>query len=265
MKFSARSLVGAAVVAPFAAALAVAVVPASAAPGPSTALLYDTAAAAHPVTRTLPRTVVQSGGRTAEAATGTADGALRAAPGTSRLRSGEARCTGECLRARRASGTGGLPVPAAAANGAVKKLGDTIGGAGLGQLAGGRPALPAGRRAGAPVSMALPAAPADLPSVPSALAPARPGATPALGAVLFPSRRRQAVPAPSDDVLGRANGTVNKVGAGLDQAEGDVGHVVDVLTATDRSARSAGGPPAPGPLSMPDAAALGLPGLPAIG
>ncbi|MFB4305184.1 hypothetical protein [Actinomadura sp. GTD37] len=318
MKFSASSLVGAAVVAPFAAALAVAAVPASAAPadadaapGPSTALLYDAAAAANPAVRTLPEPVVRTGGRTAEAATGAADGALRAMPGASGLRRGTDHCTlnpgkavnshagtslpetpldaagqkplgglpkGACLDATRAgardrtSGTDALAGPVGTAGRALSNVGGAVRGSTIGQIANAPSALPAGRRAAMPVSMALPDAlpgglPVDLPNVPAALAAAQPGGLP-VGAVLFPPRERRAgsgTPVPSDEVLGQANGAVNKAGASIDQTEDGVGQVVDVLKTRDRGARRADGPLSNGPLSMPDASALGLPALPGIG
>ncbi len=113
MNRSARSLLGAAAVAPFAAVLAVAAAPANAAPGPSTALLYDTAAAAYPATRTLPDPVVQTGGQTAEKVTGTVDGVLRAAPGTSRH--GAARCKlnpGKTVNSETGVGMPETPLPA---------------------------------------------------------------------------------------------------------------------------------------------------------
>ncbi|NVI87200.1 hypothetical protein [Actinomadura sp. BRA 177] len=300
MNRSARSLLGAAAVAPFAAVLAVAAAPANAAPGPSTALLYDTAAAAYPATRTLPDPVVQTGGQTAEKVTGTVDGVLRAAPGTSRH--GAARCKlnpgktvnsetgagmpetplpavgqtplgglpkGDCLGTRRAGARGAdaLPAPDRAAKPLLKdvrKAGDTVRNSKVGQVTGMRPAFPAGRRAGMPVSMALPA---DLPSVPGALRSAQSGGLPS---VLFPVAGRRATPVPSDDVVGQANDTVNKAGKGLDRTEQGVGNVVDVLKAKDPAARPAdgplpGGPLSDGPLSMPDATALGLPALPGIG
>ena len=109
-----------------------------------------------------------------------------------------------------------------------------------------------------PVSMALPAA--DEPGLASALGSARPGGLP-VGGVLFPVRDRRAAPGPSDDVLGQANGIVNQAGGSLDQTEQGVGRVVNVLKAKERRRTR----PADGPLSMPDASALGLPPLPGIG
>jgi hypothetical protein len=241
MNRSARSLLGVAAVAPFAAVLAVAAAPANAAPGPSTALLYDTAAAAYPATRTLPDPVVQTGGQTAEKITGTGDGVLRAAPG--------ARRAG-------ARGTDALPAPDGAAGTLLKdvrKAGDTVRNSKIGRFTGMRPAFSAGRRADMPVSMALPADAAGT------LGSAWPGGLP-VGSVLFPVGDRHATPVPSDDVVGQANGAVNEAGEGLGRTEQGVGNVVDVLKAKDPAAR-----PADGPLSMPDATALGLPRLPGIG
>ncbi|WP_396453953.1 hypothetical protein, partial [Actinomadura sp.] len=282
MNRSVRGLLGAAALVPLAAAVAAVPAPADAAPGPATALLYDTAGTAYPALRALPDPVVQTGGQTAETATGAVDGVLRAAPGTSRVRSQAARCAlnpgrtvdietgarlpetrlpsigktplgglpeGDCLGARRAAGgTVPLPVPPGAAGKAGGKLLKGAGKVGgeIGEVAGMRPALPAGRRANMPVSMALPAGP---PSAPAALGAARPGGPPA-GSVLFPLRDRRATPVPSDDVLGQANGAVNDAGAGLDRTEQGVGQVVDVLKARkDPAARPADGPLSAGPLS----------------
>ncbi|GAA1878618.1 hypothetical protein [Actinomadura bangladeshensis] len=316
MNRTARSLLGAAVLAPLAAALAVASAPANAAlgaaaradaaPGPSTALLYDTAAAAYPVTRRLPDPVLQSTGRTAETVTGTVDRTLGVAPATSGLRAGTARCKlnpGKTLNNETAAGLPEAPVPgvgAAALDGLPKgdclgRRGDVLrksalpvpggatgallrgagqvagalGGGEIGRLAGAAPALPAARRAGMPVSTALPAAapaavPADLPSVPSALGFAQPGDLP-VSSMLFPARDRRATPLPSDDVLGQANDTVNTAGANLDRTEEGVGEVVDVLKAKDPAARPADGLLSDGPLSMPDVSSLALPALPGSG
>ncbi|NKZ08081.1 hypothetical protein [Actinomadura latina] len=247
MNRSARVLLGVAALAPL-AALAVAAAPANAAPGPSTAFLYDTAAAAYPVTRTLPDPVVRTGGQTAETVTGAVDGVLRAAPGTSRVRPGADRCKlnpGRTVNSKTGAGLPETPLPA---------VGRTpLGGLAKGDCLGAR-------RADMPVSMALPA---DLPAVPPVLGSAQPGGLP-VGSGLFPAGARHATPVPSDDVLGKANGTVNKAGANLDQPEQGVGRVVDVLKAKERAARPASGPGSDGPLSMPDAAALGLPALPAL-
>ncbi|MFA1546597.1 hypothetical protein [Actinomadura chokoriensis] len=271
MKFSARSLLGVAVAAPFAAAFAVAAAPADAAPGPTTALLYDTAATADPVTRALPAPVVRTGGQTAERATGTADGALRSAPDTSGLLSGAARCKlnpgktlnthagtklpetplntvdrtplgrnplgglpkGDCLKTRRAAASD----RAAASERASGTDASSV--------------LPVGRGADMPVSMALP-------SVPSALGTVRRSGLP-LGTAL-PAGARHATPVPSGDILGQASGTVSKVGVPLGGSKKGAGQLVNVLKAKNRTAR-----PADGPLSMPDASALGLPAVPGIG
>ncbi|TDD81843.1 hypothetical protein E1293_17750 [Actinomadura darangshiensis] len=307
MNRSARNLLSISVLAPVVAALAVAAAPANAAPGPSTALLYDAATAAAPVTRTLPDPVLNTVGQTAEQGTGTVDGVLRAAPAASTLRAvpaapglgaGNARCTlnpgktvnskagtslprtplqtagrsplgglpeGDCLGA--APGTGrraALPVPSDAAGRVprtllndVGKVGTSVHNSKLGEL-GGAP-LPSGRRAGMPLSMAVPGLTDGLPDVPSTLGSASPGGLP-VGAALFPPAGRIAAPEPSDDLVGQANDTVNQAGAGVGETEENVGSVVDVLKAKDRAGR-----PADGPLSMPSAPGLGLPDLPGIG
>lgn len=224
MNRTARSLLGAAVLAPLAAALAVASAPANAAPGaavradaapgPSTALLYDTAAAAYPVTKRLPDPVLQTAGRTAETVTGTVDRTLGAAPATSGLRAGTARCKlnpgktlnketgaglpetplpgvgaaaldglpkGDCLGKRGdVLRTGALPGPDEATGTLLRgagEVGGTLSDGEIGRLAGAPPALPAARRAGMPVSMALPAA------VPAAVPADLPGVPSALGFV----------------------------------------------------------------------------------
>jgi hypothetical protein len=266
MNRTARSLLGAAALAPFAAALAVAAAPANASlsaahasaaradavPGPSTALLYDTAAAAYPVTEALPaplvRTAGRTAGRTAESATGAVDRTLGAVPGTSGLHAASARCkvkTGKTLK----SGTGaGLP--------------ETLPAVGGTPLAGLPKGDCLGKRASALRTDALPA---GLPSVASALGFAQPGDLP-VSTMLFPQRERRTSPVPSGDVVGQANDTVNKAGASLDRTEQGVGQVVEVLKARDRvTGRRGVGPLPDGPLSMPDASVLGLRKLPGIG
>ncbi|MEU5989877.1 hypothetical protein ABZ806_12975 [Spirillospora sp. NPDC047418] len=266
MNRTARSLLGAAVVAPFAAALAVSAAPANAAPaapqapaapGPSTAFLYDAAAAAYPITMAIPDPALQTAGRTAETATGAVDRTVGAAPGTSGLRAGAARCKlnpGKTLNYKTGAGLPEAPLPGA--GGAVPldglPQGDCLGKRGDALRTGARPA-------------ALPAAvPADLPGVPSALGFVQTGDVP-VSSMLFPARERRATPVPADDVVGQANDTVNKVGANLDRTEEGVGQVVEVLKAKDPAARPADGPLSGSPLSMPDASALGLPALPGLG
>ncbi|SPT60416.1 hypothetical protein [Actinomadura madurae] len=80
MNRSTIKLLSACAFAPVVAAFAVAAVPANAAKGPATTLLYDTATGAAPVTGTLPAPVVNRAGRAAETGTGAVDGILRAAP-----------------------------------------------------------------------------------------------------------------------------------------------------------------------------------------
>jgi hypothetical protein len=266
MNRSARSLLAACVITPVVAALAVAAAPANAVPGPSTRLLYDTATAADPVTRALPEPVVGTAGRTAEKGTGAVDEVLRAAPAAPGLRAERARCKlnpgkdrgvslpdtplpvvggqapldglrkGRCPgKASRTARDGtAVPVPAG------PLLGDA------GKLVGGRPELPSGLRTAAPpMSMAVPGLTSGLPDVPS---------------MLVPAGARQASPGPAGDLLGQANGTLNKAGAGLGGTDENVGSVVDVLKARNRAAT-----PADGPLSMPGAPGLGLPNLPGLG
>ncbi|CND43286.1 Uncharacterised protein [Mycobacterium tuberculosis] len=262
MNRTARSLLGATALAPFAAALAVAAAPANASlsaaqvsaaradavPGPSTALLYDTAAAAYPVTEAIPAPLVRTAGRTAESATGPVDRTLGAAPGTSGLHAASARCKlnpGKTLK----PGTGaGLP--------------ETLPAVGGTPLVGLPKGDCLGKRGSALRTAALPA---GLPSVASALGFAQAGDLP-VSTMLFPQRERRTTPAPSGDVVGQANDTVNKAGASLDRTEQGVGQVVEVLKARDRvTGRRGAGPLPDGPLSMPDASVLGLRKLPGIG
>ncbi|MEU8344647.1 hypothetical protein SAMN05443665_102517 [Actinomadura meyerae] len=295
MNRSAKGLLGAAVVAPFAAVLAVAAAPANAhtaaeaAPGPSTALLYDAAAAAHPVTRALPDTAVRTGGQAAEGATGTVDGALRDAPGAFRAAPAAARCKlkpgktvndkagtklpetslpvagqslglprGDCLGAVRRTAAAPAESGGPGGGGLLGDIGDTLAGGTRGTLPD--TTLPGARAAGAPVSMAAPGGlddtvPLDVPNVPAELAAARPAGLP-VGSLLFPPRYRYAAPVPSD-VVGQAGDTVGEAGAKLDRPRQNVGSVLNVLKAEDAGARRAGGPgprPASGPLENgPDA------------
>jgi len=137
----------------------------------------------------------------------------------------------------------------------------------LGRREAARPAVPNGRAAETPISLAGPGPNSGLPNLGSLLGGATPGGLP-LGSVLFPPAARYAGPAPAGDLVGQADGTVNKAGSGLGKTEGDVGNVVDVLKARDGSRRTADGPagggPAGGPLSMPDASALSVPKVPAL-
>lgn len=106
MNRSARSLLRVSVLASFAAAVAVAAAPTEAAPanaapsavaGPSTLLLYETAATGHTDMRTFPAPVAGTGGRTADLAGGAADGVLRAAPARPGMRAARARKPGTAL------------------------------------------------------------------------------------------------------------------------------------------------------------------------
>ncbi|WP_433475285.1 hypothetical protein ACQPZP_42605 [Spirillospora sp. CA-142024] len=293
MNRSAKSLLSLSVLAPVVAALAVAAAPANAVPGPSTTLLYDTTAAAAPVTRTLPARVTNTAGRTIETGTGVVDGVIRKVPASSagrglpaasKLRAERAGCKlnpdtrlptvgkaplgglpkGDCLGVtRRLDSDPGtvLPVPPGKAGGALLghagKVGKVVRGGKVGELTGARPGLPGARRAEMPVSMALPGPTGGLPNVPSPLGGGPLGLP--VGS-LVPATGRYAAPEPSRDLLGQANVTVNKVGAGLGKTGDGVGSVVDVLKAKNRLARSADGP-----LSMPGAPGLGLPTLPGIG
>ncbi|MEU8799273.1 hypothetical protein [Spirillospora sp. NPDC048819] len=293
MNRSVRNLLSVSVLAPVAAAFAVAAAPANAAPGPSTELFYETYAAAAPVAQTLPEPVTILAGQTAEKTTGMADGVLRGAPAGPGLRS--ARCTlnpgkavnsdagtslpetalmvpektplgalpkGDCLRSAprtdRRPAADALPVPP----GTVNDLSETLLGnvTNLGGLPGGRTALPNGRYAEAPLSTVLP-------SLPSALGSVLPAGLPA-GTTLFPSAARHTRPGPADDVLGQANKAVNQAGLGLDETESGVGHVVQVLKAQDRVAGPVDGPldgPLDAPVSLLDASGVGLPGAPGLG
>ncbi|QKW39839.1 hypothetical protein HUT06_42255 [Actinomadura sp. NAK00032] len=286
MNRSAKGLLGAAVVAPFAAVLAVASAPANAAhtpaeavPGPSTQLLYDAAAAAHPISETVPAPVVRTGGQAAERATGAVDGALRSAPGA----------TGAAYRTAAVPAppkSGGADGGGADGGALLKKLGDTVGQNAIGDLPGAQPALPGARHAGMPVSMAAPggpqeALPADVTNVPAALGAVEAAGVP-IGSVLFPPRERRATPVPSDDVLGQTNDAVNKAGVKLDETQQGVGNVVDVLKAKGAAERRADGPaprpaagpleggpldngPLAGPVSMVTSTALGQGAVPGIG
>ncbi|GAA4383567.1 hypothetical protein GCM10023088_50770 [Actinomadura verrucosospora] len=323
MNRSARSLLRVSVLASFATALAVAAAPTDAAPakaapsaaaGPSTLLLYETAATGHTVMRTLPDPVAGTGARTAALGGGAANGVLRAAPAGSGLRTARARCrvrpaeaveskTGLALPGAQLPAVGQAPVgglPQGDCPGATRRdardrrpgtalpvlsggggdvPGTLLGGAGtlgkglptgkllsagkLGRREAARSAVPNGRAAETPISLADPGPSSGLPGVGSLLGGGTLGGLP-LGRTLFPSAARYAGPAPSGDLVGQANGTVNKAGTGLTPAEGDVGHVVDVLKARDGARRMADGGPADGPLSMPDASALGVPKVPAL-
>lgn len=280
MNRSARGLLGAAVVAPFAAVLAVASAPANAAhtpagdvPGPSTELLYDTAAAAHPISGAVPAPVLRAGGQTAERATGAVDDALRGAPGATDLAP---------VSARRTAAVPAPPDSGVADGGALlKKLGDTVGQGALGDLPGARAAAPGARHTGAPVSMPADGLqevlPANVANVPATLAAAKAVGVP-VGTMLFPPRERRATPVPADDVLGQTNGAVNDAGVKLDQTQEGLGNVVDVLKAKGATERRADGPgprpaagpleggplengPLAGPLSMLSTTGLGLPGI----
>lgn len=324
MNRSARSLLRVSVLASFAAAVAVAAAPTDAAPakaapsaaaGPSTLLLYETAATGHTVMRTLPEPVAGTGARTAALGGGAADGVLRAAPAASGMRAARARCRvrpAETVESKTGLGLpdaqlpavgqapiGGLPqgdcpgathrdardrkpgtaLPVLSGGGGGDVPGTLLGGTGtlgkglptgkllhagnLGHREAARSAVPNGRAAEAPISLAGPGPASGLPNLGSLLGGATPGGLP-LGKVLFPPAARYAGPAPSGDLVGQADGTVNKAGAGLGPAEGGVGNVVDVLKARDGSRRTADGGPEDGPLSMPDASALGVPKVPAL-
>ncbi|TDC84733.1 hypothetical protein [Actinomadura sp. 7K507] len=247
MNRSVKSLLSVSVLAPV-AALTVAAAPASAAPGPSTTLLYESYAAAAPVARTLPEPVTQTAGQTAELTTLTVDSAL-----------------GSASRADGRSAAKALPVPAGGAGEALGGAGDLPGtalgsldgvGAGVGnsKLGGlpGAQALPGARHTQAPLSMPL----AD---VPSTLADAEPAGLP-VGTTLFPPTGRSAQPGPADDVLGQANGAVNQVGTALDETENGVGQTVEVLKARDRV-----GGADEGPVSLLNSAGLELPSAPGLG
>ncbi|WUH99191.1 hypothetical protein OHR68_37725 [Spirillospora sp. NBC_00431] len=315
------------VIAPVVAAFAVTAAPANATTGPSTTLLYDTATAAAPVTRTLPDSVVQTAGQTAELATGAVDETLKVAPVSPGLRSARSttagRCAlnpgktvkshtgmslpktplssaakgplsglpqGDCLQAGRRAGKDPLPL---SPEGATKvpavllkdagKVGGAVRKSQLGKLPAVGAAVPGKRRAGAPgaeragmpLSMDLRDVSAPLGSgsapglsdITSALGSARPGDLP-VGPTLFPPAGRQARPGPSDDLVGKANNTVNQVGGHIDQTENGVGSVVEVLKTKKRgSAKPAGraAKPADGPLSLLDTPGIGLPDTSGIG
>ncbi|MFG2087075.1 MULTISPECIES: hypothetical protein [unclassified Spirillospora] len=93
MNRSVRNLLSVSVLAPVAAAFAVAAAPANAAPGPSTTLLYEAYAAAAPVAQTLPEPVTMAAGQTAELTTGAVDGVLQSAPAGPGYRTAARRCT----------------------------------------------------------------------------------------------------------------------------------------------------------------------------
>ncbi|TDD30077.1 hypothetical protein E1287_29935 [Actinomadura sp. KC06] len=198
---------------------------------------------------------------------------------------------GDCLPADRRAGTDDLPPPADAVVRVPKtlvkdaeKVGTAVRNSKLGELPGvstalpgGRPAvLPAGRsaapaggqRAATPVGKALPGVPPalgsepglGLPNVPFALGSAPAGLP--VGPTLFPPAGRYAQPAPSDDLLGQANDTINQVGGEIDQTENGVGSVVEVLKVRDGAAKRTA---ADGPLSLPDAGGAGLPDASGLG
>ncbi|QKG24023.1 hypothetical protein [Actinomadura verrucosospora] len=82
MNRSARKLLGLSAAAPLAAALTLAAAPAYAVQGPAADLVYGTVGQVGPALppAPVPAPVSDAASRTAEAATGTADGALAAAP-----------------------------------------------------------------------------------------------------------------------------------------------------------------------------------------
>ncbi|WP_141579928.1 hypothetical protein [Actinomadura sp. WMMA1423] len=270
MNRSARGLLRTSVLGSLVAALAVAAapteaVPAKAAPsaaaGPSTQFLYEATAAGRGVMRTLPAPAAELG-------TGAVDGALRAAPAGPGLRTAGDRGPGAALPGL--SGGAG-DIPGTLLGGSLGKGLSKVGvGKGLPTgklLRTGEPAqteaagsvLPNARAAEAPISMAGPVPLPGLKDLRSLLGAASPGSLP-VGQVLFPpSARRSAASPPSGDLLGQVDGAVSKA-RGLGQTEGQV---VDVLKARERRSRGNGD----GPLSMPNASALGLPkvsGLPKL-
>ncbi|SNR37405.1 hypothetical protein [Actinomadura mexicana] len=333
MNRSARSLLRVSVLASFAAAIAVAAAPTDAAPakaapsaaaGPSTLLLYETAAASRTVVRTLPAPVTGAGARTAALGAGAADGVPRAVPPAGPgPRAARARCrvrpaetvessTGLGLPDAQPPAVGQAPIGGLSQGGcpgatqrdardrkpgtALPVLsggggdvpGTLLGGTGklgkglptgklgkglptgkllptdkLGRREAARSAEPNGRAAETPISLAGPGPNSGLPDLRSLLGGATSGGLP-LGSALFPPAARYAGPAPSGGLAGQAAGTVNKAGSGLGKTEGGVGSVVDVLKSRDGARRTADGGPAGGPLSMPDASALGVPKVPAL-
>ncbi|MFI0406419.1 hypothetical protein [Actinomadura sp. 3N508] len=203
---------------------------------------------------------------------------------------------GDCLSANRHAGTGELPPPADAVVRVPKtlakdteKVGTAIRNSKLGELPGVRTALPGGRRAAVPggqraampLSMAVPGVPSalgaervpGLADVPSALGLVQPVVRPVVqpvGSTLFPRAARHAKPAPSDDLVGQANGAVNQLGGEIDKSGSAVGSVVEVLKARGVAAskRSADGPlslPDTSGLGLSDTSGLGLPKVPGVG
>ncbi|TDE37348.1 hypothetical protein [Actinomadura sp. 6K520] len=235
MNRSVKSLLSVSVLVP-AAALAVAAVPANAATGPSTALLYESYAAAAPVARALPEPVTRTAGQTAEQATHKVDGVLRSTGAGPGLRAnpdplGNALPTGDL---------GGLSQ-------------SVLGNVGLGQaLGGGGLGLREARRAESPVSLLMT-------DVPSMLGAASPAGLP-VGTTLFPPNERAAQPGPADDLLGQADGVVDQAGGELDGAGNSVGKVVHVLKARERAATK--GDDA---VSLLDSSGLELPAVPGLG
>ncbi|GAA4239502.1 hypothetical protein GCM10022254_59870 [Actinomadura meridiana] len=203
MNRSARRLLSVAVLAPTVTALAVATAPAYAEVGPSTALLYETAAAASPVTQAVPEPVVGGAGRTAELATTTADQVFLAAPSSSGLRSANERhCKlkpgksvkqhtgvglpdaalpslgkgapaklpkGDCLAAQRRSRTDPLPAPAGAATKVPQTILKDVGKVSKTVRGSKLGALPGMRSAGPNARGATVPVSSPLPDVPSVL------------------------------------------------------------------------------------------------
>ncbi|TDB86960.1 hypothetical protein [Actinomadura sp. 7K534] len=232
---SVKSLLSVSVLVP-AAALAVAAAPAHAAPGPSTELLYEGYAAAAPVTRALPDSVSRTAGQTAEQATHKVDGVLGSTGAGSGLRANPDPL--------------GSAVPAGDLGGLTQSL---LGTAGLGQtLGGGGLGLREARQAESPVSLLLTDVPATLGAVGPAGLP--------VGTTLFPPNARAAKPGPTGDLLGQADGVVDRAGGELDEAGNSVGKVVRVLKASERTAGRGDGP-----VSLLDSSGVELPAVGGLG
>ncbi|MGP4022791.1 hypothetical protein [Actinomadura sp. 3N407] len=144
MNRSVRNLLSISVLAPVAAAFAVAAAPANAAPGPSTTLFYESYAATAPAARTLPEPVTEVAGQTAELTTGAVDGALQSAPAGTGFR--QAGCTLDPGKAVNSHAGTRLPetpliVPGQTPVGGLAK-GDCLGSASRGDLRSAGDALP---------------------------------------------------------------------------------------------------------------------------
>ncbi|GAA0574061.1 hypothetical protein [Actinomadura livida] len=229
---SVKSLLSVSVLVP-AAALAVAAAPAHAAPGPSTELLYEGYAEAAPVTRALPESVTRTAGQTAEKATHRVDGVLGSTGAGSGLRANPD------------------PLGGAVPTGDLGGLTSLLGNVGLGQTLGGG-GLREARQAESPVSLLLT-------DVPATLGAAGPAGLP-VGTTLFPPNARAAKPGPTGDLLGQADGVVDRAGGELDEAGNSVSKVVRVLKASERTATKGDGP-----VSLLDSSGVELPAVPGLG